>query len=132
VVRLAHIPKLTEGQIETGFDRECVSSNPLTPANQSVAWRFYPPRCQKCPQVAGFYDSTDGLQVPSLATSGSDSPIVSGRYSKYSRFRETAAGDSVRSTLPGRPCVAFEQRLSNVYLPAMQKGSAAHRRKYRD
>jgi hypothetical protein len=35
VVRLAHIPKLTEGQIETGFDRECVSSNPLTPANQS-------------------------------------------------------------------------------------------------
>ena len=32
MVRLAHILKLTEGQIETGFDRECVSSNPLTPA----------------------------------------------------------------------------------------------------
>ena len=53
MVRPAHIPKLTEGQIGTAFDRECVSSNPLTPANQSGAWRFYPQQSQKCSPMAG-------------------------------------------------------------------------------
>jgi hypothetical protein len=32
----ANIPKFNEPHRETGFDRECVSSNPLTPANQSL------------------------------------------------------------------------------------------------
>jgi hypothetical protein len=33
--RPPHIPKFEETHAETGFDRECASSNPLTPANQS-------------------------------------------------------------------------------------------------
>jgi len=32
-----HIPKFGETHAETGFDRECASSNPLTPAKQSGA-----------------------------------------------------------------------------------------------
>jgi hypothetical protein len=36
-----------------------------------------------------------------IGRSGAKSPIVSGGYLKYSRFRETAAGDRVRSGLRG-------------------------------
>jgi len=41
------------------------------------------------------------LQVPRLAPVGAKLPIVSGGYLKYSRFRETATGDRVRSGLRG-------------------------------
>jgi|GEM_PF-6799790 len=32
-----HIPKFEETHAETQFDRECASSNPLTPARQSLS-----------------------------------------------------------------------------------------------
>jgi hypothetical protein len=51
--------------------------------------------------MAGFCELAIGLQAPKLAAAGAKSPIVSGRYLKYSRFRETAAGDRVRSGLRG-------------------------------
>ena len=70
MVRLAHIPKLTEGQIGTGFDRECVSSNPLTPASQSGARRKCPCRSEKGPPMAGFCELAIGLQGPILGNLG--------------------------------------------------------------
>jgi hypothetical protein len=33
----ANVPKFDQPHPETGFDRECVSSNPLTPASQSLS-----------------------------------------------------------------------------------------------
>jgi hypothetical protein len=42
-----------------------------------------------------------GLQPPDFASSGAKLPKVSGHMPKYSRFRETAAGDWVRSSLHG-------------------------------
>jgi hypothetical protein len=51
--------------------------------------------------MAGFCELAIGLRAPKLAATGSKSPIVSGRYLKYSRFRETAVGDRVRSGLRG-------------------------------
>jgi hypothetical protein len=35
----ANVPKFDQPHPETGFDRECVSSNPLTPATQSLNLR---------------------------------------------------------------------------------------------
>jgi len=70
VVRLAHIPKLTEGQIGTGFDRECVSSNPLTPASQSGARRKCPRRSEKGPPMAGFCELATSFWAPILAILG--------------------------------------------------------------
>jgi hypothetical protein len=52
--------------------------------------------------MAGFCESAIGLQAPKPAAVGAKSPIVSGRYLKYSRFRETGAGDRVRFALRGR------------------------------
>jgi hypothetical protein len=43
--------------------------------------------------MAGFSNSVDGLQTPDFARCGVKLPEVSGRMPKYSRFRETAAGD---------------------------------------
>ena len=51
--------------------------------------------------MAGFSNSVDGLQTPDFARGGVKLPEVSGRRPKYSRFRETAAGDWVRSSLRG-------------------------------
>jgi hypothetical protein len=51
--------------------------------------------------MAGFSDLVDGLQPPDFASEGAKLPEVSGRMPKYSRFRETAAGDWVRSALRG-------------------------------
>jgi hypothetical protein len=42
--------------------------------------------------MAGFSNSVDGLQTPDFARCGVKLPEVSGRMPKYSRFRETAAG----------------------------------------
>jgi hypothetical protein len=52
--------------------------------------------------MAGFCESAVGLRAPKFAAAGAKSPIVSGGYLKYSRFRETATGDRVRSGLRGR------------------------------
>jgi hypothetical protein len=35
----ANVPKFDQPHPETGFDRECMSSNPLTPATQSLNLR---------------------------------------------------------------------------------------------
>jgi hypothetical protein len=78
------------------------SSNPPRSANQSGAWRLCPQEAEKCPPMAGFGESAISLRTPKPAAVGAKSPIVSGRYLKYSRFRETAAGDRVRSALRGR------------------------------
>src|SRR6202022_2181577 len=53
--------------------------------------------------MAGFCELAIGLRAPKLAAAGAKSPIVSGGYLKYSRFRETATGDRVRSGLRGGP-----------------------------
>jgi|ERR1700736_4690124 len=57
--------------------------------------------------MAGFCESAIGLPAPKLAAAGAKSPTVSGGYLKYSRFRETATGDWVRSGLRGRAAVGF-------------------------
>ena len=74
-------------------------SIPPAPANQSGAWRLYPLSPQKCPPMAGFCELAIGLRVPKWGAAGAKSPIVSDGYLKYSRFRETATGDRVRSGL---------------------------------
>jgi hypothetical protein len=51
--------------------------------------------------MAGFSNSVDRLQPPDFANGEAKLPEVSGRMPKYSRFRETAAGDWVRSSLRG-------------------------------
>jgi hypothetical protein len=54
--------------------------------------------------MAGFSNSVNGLQPPDFTSGGPKMPKVSGRMPKYSRFRETVAGDRVRSTLrAGKP-----------------------------
>ena len=58
-------------------------------------------RLQKAPPMAGFCKLPIGLRAPKLAAAGTKSPIVSGGYLKYTRFRETATGDWVL-----RNCVA--------------------------
>src|ERR1035437_6838302 len=75
---------------------------PPAPANQCCAWRFYPQQCQKCPSMADIRGLEVGLQTPNLPASGGKEPIVSGEYLKYFRFRDTASGGQVRSTLHGR------------------------------
>src|ERR1700736_3908043 len=52
--------------------------------------------------MAGFCEPAISLRAPKPADVGAKSLIVSGRYLKYSRFRETPAGDRVRSALRGR------------------------------
>jgi hypothetical protein len=52
--------------------------------------------------MAGFCESASSLRAPKPAAVGAKSPIVSGTFLKYSRFRETGAGDRVRSALRGR------------------------------
>jgi hypothetical protein len=51
--------------------------------------------------MGGFCELAIGLPAPKLATAGAKSPVVTGGYLKYSRFRETATGDQVRSGLRG-------------------------------
>ena len=51
--------------------------------------------------MAAFCELVIGLQAPYLSTFTAKMPKVSGRMPEYSRFRETATGDWVRSTLRG-------------------------------
>src|ERR1700738_371822 len=51
--------------------------------------------------MAGFCELAASLQAPDLARSETKSPIVSGHIREYSRFRETATRDRVRSALRG-------------------------------
>jgi hypothetical protein len=101
-VASGNIPKFEGTRAETGFDRECASSNPLTRANQSRAQGLCPPQRQKGPPMAGFFILAVCLQTRDLGSSGTKQPIVSGGYLKNSHLWETAAGDRVRSALRGR------------------------------
>jgi hypothetical protein len=57
--------------------------------------------------MAGFCDSGPGLQTPKFGKCEANSSKVSGHYREYSRFRETGAGDQVRSALRGVAGVEF-------------------------
>jgi hypothetical protein len=50
--------------------------------------------------MAGFCNSLPGLRTPKFTKCEANSPKVSRHYREYSRFRETADGDRVRSRLP--------------------------------
>ena len=82
-----------------------------SPASQSGARRLCPLQCHKGPPMAGFCELAIGLRAPELGSPGAKSPIVSGGYLKYSRFRETEAGDRVRSALRGRANGKYRQIL---------------------
>src|SRR3984957_19427980 len=77
-------------------------SNPPAPARQSGIRRLCPLQCHKGPPIAGFCELAISLRAPELGSPGAKSPIVSGGYLKYSRFRETGTEDRVRSALRGR------------------------------
>ena len=62
--------------------------------------------------MAGFCELGIGLQAPHLSTFTAKTPKVSGRMPEYSRFRETAIGDCVRSTLRGGLAVQLPDILS--------------------
>jgi hypothetical protein len=59
--------------------------------------------------MAGFCHSVFGLQTPNLTHYVAKSSKVSGTFLKHSRFRETVAGDWVRSALRGRASSEFDQ-----------------------
>jgi hypothetical protein len=105
------------------LNRECGSSNPPRSASQSDARRLCPLQRHKGPPMAGFCELAIGLRAPELGSPGAKSPIVSGGYLKYSRFREAGAGDGVRSKLRGRACSAnrpflrHDRRKSGVSSP---------------
>jgi hypothetical protein len=61
--------------------------------------------------MAGFYELATGLQAPILGILRAKQPVVSGGHLKNSRFWEIAAGDWVRSALPGRSGSAFDRNL---------------------
>jgi hypothetical protein len=85
----------------------CVETGAIStasPARQSSRMRISLREWQKSPPMAGFCNSESGLRIPNLADCGLKSPKVSGGSLKYSRFRETAAGDRVRSALRGGAC----------------------------
>src|ERR1700730_18074166 len=82
---------------------EYTSSNPPRSARQSINLRLYSRKSHKCPPIAVFCRLARRLQAPNSDNLRAKSPIVSGGYLKYSRFRETATGDRVRSGLRGGP-----------------------------
>ena len=64
--------------------------------------------------MPGFCELAIDLRAPKLAAAGPKSPIVSGRYLKYSRFWETTAGDWVRSTLRGGGAHPLSHQITNL------------------
>jgi len=56
---------------------------------------------QKSPQTAGFRELATSLHLPISLFRAAKLPKLSSQLRKYSRFPETAAGDLVRSPLPG-------------------------------
>ena len=85
-----------------------MSSIPPSPARQSVNRRLYSRKSQNCPPIAVFCRLVRRLQAPNCDNLRAKSPIVSGGYLKYSRFRETATGDRVRAGLRGRALESWE------------------------
>jgi hypothetical protein len=75
-----------------------------SPARQSDRMGIDIRDWQKSPPMAAFCNSAGSLHAPNFTGHGLKSRKVSGRSLKYSRFRETVAGDWVRSALRGRAC----------------------------
>ena len=61
--------------------------------------------------MADFCELAPSLQAPILSILSAKLPIVSGGHLKNSPFRETSAGDRVRSTRRGRACGETRQIL---------------------
>jgi hypothetical protein len=74
--------------------------------------------------MAGFCELAIGLRAPELGSPGAKSPIVSGGYLKYSRFRETGTGDWVRYALRRRVCSAkrYVLRLGRRHIGNVEPG----------
>jgi hypothetical protein len=85
-VLCSEIPNCASEGSETKFEQECVSSIPPSPASQSVNWRLYSRKSHKCPPIAVFCRLARRLQAPNSDNLRAKSPIVSGKYLKYSRF----------------------------------------------
>jgi hypothetical protein len=97
-----------------GCDRHCVASHAVGPSGTSSQ------ELQKRPQTAGFRTFDSGLHAPISPFSAVELPKVSGPPVKYSRFKETIAGDLVRSRLP--PTLRFEVSISGVHSRLMATG----------
>jgi hypothetical protein len=79
--------------VRQGICVETGAISTASPARQSGGLRIDPSQFQKSSPTAGFYNSAVGLQSPILTGYRTKSLKVSGGCLKYSRFRETAAGD---------------------------------------
>jgi hypothetical protein len=60
--------------------------------------------CTKTLQIKGFQRFCGSLQAPKRGNFRENLPKVSGQFPRYSHFRETFRGDTVRSALSGRGC----------------------------
>jgi hypothetical protein len=78
--------------------------------------------------MAGFCELAISLQAPELGSPEAKSPIVSGGYLKYSRFRETGTGDRVRYALHGRSYSANSSNSQALLLGNWEFGARAGRR----
>jgi len=72
--------------------------------------------------MAGFCELAIGLRAPELGSPGQKSPIVSGGYLKYSRFRETETGFDMHCL--GRVCSAkrYILRLGRRHIGNVEPG----------
>jgi hypothetical protein len=93
----ANVPKFDQPHPETGFDRECVSSNPLTPASQSRCRRCHPSKRRKARYWRAFAIRRRSLDPQIGELAGRFGKSLRPLYRGYSRFGETRAGDEVRS-----------------------------------
>jgi len=75
--------------------QDCVASQAV-----GLSWGHFA-EYEKSPPLAGFHALEAGLHLPIWRLWSAKSPRVSARLRRYSHFRETAAGDLVRSRLPG-------------------------------
>src|ERR1700733_13321882 len=71
--RAPHIPKFEETHAETGFDRECASPNPLTPARHSAFQRIFFFSSRKARQWRAFL-IVESLQLRHFRTFSAKTP----------------------------------------------------------
>src|SRR5258706_16441107 len=82
---------------ETGFDRECVSSNPLTPANQSGLC-IWPVWIAIIRALRGLWRRVSGLWTPEFLNPEAILPEVSRRFWRYPQIFGDACWRPVRSS----------------------------------
>jgi hypothetical protein len=119
---------------QTDFDSAIRRFDPSRPSQPLCASGQPVPKRQKRPQTAGFRGLAFGLYLPIWRFWSVKSPKVSAQLRQYSRFRETAARDFVRSRLPpdGRsrfiPQVGASVSQLAEYTPTGQYGQAGEGR----